>query len=104
MCDPWRHVPRNTHMLTASHAPSTPILTRLPPRPAPVQHASCRAEGCGGKVNTTDRLQWVSEVEAIRDRQDQSAFAALFQHFAPRVKAYLIKTGSAPDVAEEVTQ
>jgi len=55
-------------------------------------------------VNTTDRLQWVSEVEAIRDRQDQSAFAALFQHFAPRVKAYLIKTGSAPDVAEEVTQ
>ena len=47
---------------------------------------------------------WLAEVEAIRDNRDQAAFAALFRHFAPRVKAYLMKSGSAPDVAEEVTQ
>ncbi|SLN43592.1 sigma-70 family RNA polymerase sigma factor [Roseisalinus antarcticus] len=55
-------------------------------------------------VTKTDRLSWVAELEAIRDRQDQGAFAALFRHFAPRVKAYLIKSGSAPEMAEEVTQ
>lgn len=47
---------------------------------------------------------WVAEVEAIRDNRDQTAFAALFRHFAPRVKAYLMKSGSPPDVAEEVAQ
>ncbi|WP_223877857.1 sigma-70 family RNA polymerase sigma factor [Histidinibacterium aquaticum] len=43
-------------------------------------------------------------MKAIRDLRDQAAFASLFEYFAPRVKAYLIKSGSAPDMAEEVTQ
>jgi RNA polymerase sigma factor (sigma-70 family) len=50
------------------------------------------------------RLAWVAQVAAIRDRQDQAAFAALFRHFAPRIKAFLMKAGSAADIAEEVTQ
>ncbi|KAA9006046.1 sigma-70 family RNA polymerase sigma factor [Histidinibacterium aquaticum] len=47
---------------------------------------------------------WIAEMKAIRDLRDQAAFASLFEYFAPRVKAYLIKSGSAPDMAEEVTQ
>ena len=31
---------------------------------------------------------------AVRDRQDKAAFAALFRHFAPRVKAFLMKSGT----------
>jgi RNA polymerase sigma-70 factor (ECF subfamily) len=43
-------------------------------------------------------------IVAIGARQDRSAFAALFAHFAPRVKAYLVRTGSDPSGADELTQ
>ncbi len=55
-------------------------------------------------AETLHRQDWIAELEAIRDRQDQKAFAALFTHFAPRVKAFLIRSGTAPDVAEECAQ
>jgi RNA polymerase sigma-70 factor (ECF subfamily) len=44
---------------------------------------------------------WVKAVATAADRQ---AFAALFRHFAPRVKAYLVRSGSSPEVAEELAQ
>jgi len=50
------------------------------------------------------RLMWVEQINAVRDRQDQAAFAEVFAHFAPRVKAFLMKSGAAPDVAEECAQ
>lgn len=53
---------------------------------------------------TTERQDWIAELEAIRDRQDQKAFAALFAHFAPRVKAFLVRSGATPDFAEECAQ
>jgi RNA polymerase sigma-70 factor (ECF subfamily) len=49
-------------------------------------------------------MAWVAHVEAIRDRKDQVAFAELFGHFAPRVKAFLLKSGASPELAEECTQ
>ena len=55
-------------------------------------------------MNDKRQDDWVREMTAIRDRQCQNSFAAIFQHFAPRVKAYLMKTGSQADMAEEVTQ
>jgi RNA polymerase sigma-70 factor (ECF subfamily) len=59
------------------------------------------------KMHVTDvskRQEWVAHLEAIRDRQDQTAFAELFRHFAPRVKAFLMKSGSTAEFAEECTQ
>ncbi len=47
---------------------------------------------------------WVPEMEAVRDRKDQRAFKALFGHFAPRVKAFLMKGGASADIAEDVAQ
>ena len=41
---------------------------------------------------------------AVRDRQDKIAFAALFRHFAPRVKGFLMKAGSDAATAEECAQ
>lgn len=60
-----------------------------------------------GEVTSTkkpDRMAWVDHLIAIRDNQDQRAFAEVFAHFAPRVKAFLMKSGSSPDLAEEVSQ
>lgn len=41
---------------------------------------------------------------AVRDHQDRAAFAVLFQHFAPRVKGFLMKSGSDGALAEELAQ
>ncbi|RLJ99810.1 sigma-70 family RNA polymerase sigma factor [Ruegeria conchae] len=50
------------------------------------------------------RKEWVDHVRRIRDAKDQIAFAELFQHFAPRIKAFLIKSGSDAALAEECAQ
>ncbi len=53
---------------------------------------------------TDKECDWVDHVLRIRDAQDQTAFAELFRHFAPRVKAFLIRSGSDPALAEECAQ
>lgn len=53
---------------------------------------------------TSDRMAWVAQINAVRDQQDSRAFAELFGYFAPRVKSFLMKSGSSPDMAEEVAQ
>jgi RNA polymerase sigma factor (sigma-70 family) len=40
----------------------------------------------------------------VRDAQDRAAFAQIFAHFAPRVKAFLMKSGSDAAMAEEFAQ
>ncbi len=49
-------------------------------------------------------LHWVACVTAIAKDEDQAAFARLFRHFAPRVKAFLIKSGADETLAEECMQ
>lgn len=41
---------------------------------------------------------------AVAKSRDYAAFEALFRHFAPRVKSYLLKIGRDASVAEEVMQ
>jgi RNA polymerase sigma-70 factor (ECF subfamily) len=41
---------------------------------------------------------------AIAERADRQAFAALFSHFAPRLKSYMLRLGAAPEQAEELAQ
>ncbi|MDW4500107.1 sigma-70 family RNA polymerase sigma factor [Sulfitobacter sp. D35] len=47
---------------------------------------------------------WVAQMTLVRDFRDRAAFAELFGHFAPRVKGFLIKSGTNADVAEDCTQ
>ncbi|SHE36613.1 RNA polymerase sigma-70 factor, ECF subfamily [Ruegeria intermedia] len=58
----------------------------------------------GTQSNGAARCPWVDHVKRIREAQDQAAFAELFQHFAPRVKAFLIRSGSDAALAEECAQ
>ena len=41
---------------------------------------------------------------AVAERQDREAFAALFRHFAPRVKSYLMRFGAERGAVDEVLQ
>jgi RNA polymerase sigma-70 factor, ECF subfamily len=43
-------------------------------------------------------------IEAIASCQDRDAFAKLFRHFAPRIKAFLMRGGTDSDTAGEVAQ
>lgn len=43
-------------------------------------------------------------VLAIAEHRDRDAFVALFRHFAPRVKSYLIRMGATPAQADELAQ
>lgn len=47
---------------------------------------------------------WILHMELIRDHRDKEAFVAIFSHFAPRVKGFLMKSGAAADLAEECAQ
>lgn len=44
---------------------------------------------------------WIVSIAATRDR---NAFALLFTHFAPRVKAYMFRFGGNAETAEELAQ
>lgn len=50
------------------------------------------------------RMAWAAHIMRVRDHQDQAAFAELFRHFAPRVKAFLMKSGADAALAEECAQ
>ncbi|MQQ09686.1 sigma-70 family RNA polymerase sigma factor [Epibacterium sp. SM1979] len=45
--------------------------------------------------------QWML---AVRDQRDRQAFASLFDHFAPRLKGFVIRSGLPAAQAEEVVQ
>ena len=47
---------------------------------------------------------WADLVIKVRDERDRAAFAALFEHFAPRIKGFLIKSGADATTAEECAQ
>ena len=75
--------------------------------PAPAYGAAQRRIWQQGKDVTadgSDNQDWAALVAAVRDRQDRAAFAALFRHFAPRVKGFLMKSGADAALAEECAQ
>ena len=51
-----------------------------------------------------DNAQAVTWMLAVARDADQQAFASLFTRYAPRVKAFLIKSGATPALAEDCAQ
>lgn len=84
--------PRDAHCaqgrLGSAPADAEPLMPK-PLTPPPLKAQSC---------------EWIAEVMAIAQDRNQAAFAALFRHFAPRVKAFLIKSGADEALAEECMQ
>jgi RNA polymerase sigma factor (sigma-70 family) len=48
--------------------------------------------------------EWAALVHAVAERRDRDAFARLFDHFVPRIEAYLSRLGADPASAEEISQ
>lgn len=66
-------------------------------RDAPRQHRPA-----GERLKST--VDWANFIKRVAEDSDRVAFARLFEHFAPRVKGFLINTGSDPETAEDITQ
>ena len=63
--------------------------------PAPMKNNESQ-EGAGDGMNDL--------LAAVAEDQDRAAFRALFEHFAPRVKAFMHRQGTDSGMAEEVVQ
>lgn len=59
----------------------------------------------GATVSQLPHSDEINEwVRAVAEGGDRTAFAALFRHFAPRLKSFLVRSGSSEPVAEELVQ
>lgn len=86
------------HAISCGLPPATPWPARQ--RPAFLGFAPERTgDAC---MPEQDELNhWMQAVAVSSDRQ---AFAALFKHFAPRIKGFLVRGGCNDATAEELTQ
>jgi RNA polymerase sigma-70 factor (ECF subfamily) len=57
-----------------------------------------------GMAPSTERAALSAHILAIAQHGDRAAFGALFAHFAPRVKGYLMRLGASPAAAEDIAQ
>jgi RNA polymerase sigma factor (sigma-70 family) len=57
-----------------------------------------------GSLGVDERALFADLVEAVALRRDRTAFARLFDWYAPRVKGYLMKLGMSTAEAEEAAQ
>lgn len=53
------------------------------------------------KIEISQQTQWMI---AVRDNRDRNAFSSLFDHFAPRLKGFIIRSGASAHQAEEIVQ
>jgi len=55
-------------------------------------------------TNDTRDAEWARCIARICSEQDETAFVVLFEHFAPRVKGFLMKSGATDTLAEDCAQ
>ena len=49
-------------------------------------------------------VEWGRLIEAVATRRDRAAFVRLFEHFAPRVKTFMLRSKASEATAEEIAQ
>ena len=76
----------------------------LPPYPPKATGDTRRRIRTRTVISNPDEQNWAAMLIRVRDHRDAEAFATLFNHYGPRVKAFLMKSGSDAALAEEVAQ
>ncbi|WP_370804621.1 sigma-70 family RNA polymerase sigma factor [Actibacterium lipolyticum] len=76
----------------------------------PYRQGAARSGDAGGPARTVADRARTSYSEqtlwmiAVRDQRDKTAFAQLFDFYAPRLKAMAVRTGMRSDEAEDIVQ
>ena len=50
------------------------------------------------------KVEWAEMIGRVASQGDREAFKSLFEHFAPRIKGFMLKAGCSADQAEEIAQ
>lgn len=66
--------------------------------------ASSSATGKSKVLPTNQSIHFAQLAKRVAESQDKAAFTELFDHFAPRLKAYLLRLGAHGGQAEELVQ
>ncbi len=76
-----------------------------------IDHADCPNGGRAARATVSVSVPapasgqgFEDMIKSIAAHSDRAAFAALFEHFAPRVKSYMLRLGAEPSLAEELAQ
>ena len=67
-------------------------------------HTFAASRGAGMLMSTGDPVDYGRLIEAVALHRDREAYARLFAHFAPRLKAYLMRAGAGSGAAEDFAQ
>jgi RNA polymerase sigma-70 factor (ECF subfamily) len=71
---------------------------------APALQLSAEPDGLRKAMTPAGDSRMAALLRAVATLKDRAAFAELFQHFAPRLKAFMMKGGADGDTAEELAQ
>ena len=88
MLEAWRGLPLNAGMATNEGS----------------GNRNGRAGGAQSNGASSAAMSMERLIVAVGENRDRQAFSAVFAHFAPRIKAYLMRTGCEAGAAEEVVQ
>jgi RNA polymerase sigma factor (sigma-70 family) len=58
----------------------------------------------GANKDPKANVEWAQLIGRVAVHSDRDAFKALFEHFAPRIKGFLLRRGCNSDEAEEIAQ
>lgn len=73
------------------------------PKPKAISAAQLK-KPASASASADERKHLADLLDAIAQNKDRQAFKQVFQHFAPRLKGYLIRLGSPDGQAEELVQ
>jgi RNA polymerase sigma-70 factor (ECF subfamily) len=95
-----------TDMSQAEAQPHAPLsaAASLDRRRSVAKDSSLSRTGGEADVVTDSSKDWADHLRRVHRHKDHAAFAELFAHFAPRVKAFLMKSGADETTAEECAQ
>jgi RNA polymerase sigma-70 factor (ECF subfamily) len=93
------------HLAASNHiAPVSPVVLALLRAAAAHGVAPKRRVPMTADSTVAGATAWAALIQAVAVRQDRDAFARLFEYFAPRIKAYLLRSGTSEASAEELAQ
>ena len=101
-CDPVRPKLRNRGMLQQVTDTLESPSSVMPPHGR--QRVKTKDSVRVAQQPTIDAATWADDMIRVRDDRDREAFARLFAHFAPRVKGFLMKSGTPAQIAEDCAQ
>lgn len=77
----------------------------IAPAPAPWRRTGSKRRMQQRAVTSPEQARRLEAlVGLIACHRDRNAFIELFQHFAPRLKAFMMRGGADPETAEEIAQ